>query len=116
MTKPKHYREIIDALVDVCVTGQGQLATRRVHAGVWNAAATAEDMPQEHAANVLLKRLSPTEREALAYLLASEFRGGVFETLQALESAAVEPFQDGYEGGPHHDFIGRLGGWHWPAH
>jgi hypothetical protein len=116
MIKPSYYREIIDALVNECVTGQGQIAANRVRAGVWNAAATAENMPQEHAANVLLKRLSSTERETLAYLLASEFRGGVFETLQALESAAIDPFQDGYEGGPHHDFTGRLGGWHWPAH
>jgi hypothetical protein len=115
MTKPKQYREIIDALVNVCVAGQGQIAVNRVRAGVWNAAATADNMPQEHAANVLLKRLSPSERETLAYLMASEFRGGVFETLQALEATDIEPFQDGYEGGPRHDFIGRLGGWQWPA-
>jgi len=47
-------------------------------------------------------------------MLKQEVELGVFETLKVLEQFQVEPFKDGYEGSPFHDFIGRLGNWQWP--
>lgn len=43
------------------------------------------------------------------------FLGGVFETLKALEEFSIEPFVEGYEVSPYHDFIGRLGQWQLPV-
>ena len=65
--------------------------------------------------NELLRRLSPADRGSVAEMLELAFQGGVFETLKALEEAGIEPFQEGYEGSPHEDFIGRLNGWQWPS-
>lgn len=87
---------------------------RRARVGLWNANATAETMPEEHAANGLLGRLTAAERQTLALFLARAFEGGVFETLKSLEAFEIPPFEDGYEGGPCHDFIGRLNEWEWP--
>ena len=50
----------------------------------------------------------------LATMLQEALVAGVHETLVKLYEAQVEPFEDGYEGTPYHDFIGRLGGWEWP--
>lgn len=47
-------------------------------------------------------------------MLANEVVTGVFETLKVLEQFRVPPFEDGYEGSPINDFIGRLGDWKWP--
>lgn len=49
-------------------------------------------------------------------MLSEQVECGVFETLKVLEEAGVEPFRDGYEGSPYHDFIGRLKlpDWKWP--
>jgi hypothetical protein len=47
-------------------------------------------------------------------MLEEALVAGVHETLVKLHEAQVEPFEDGYEGTPYHDFIGRLGGWEWP--
>jgi len=49
----------------------------------------------------------------LAQRLAKEVELGVFEILKALERFKVEPFESGYEGSPHNDFVGRLDGWEW---
>ena len=78
---------------------------------MWNQDATAKFIPEQHQINLLLQRLSATEREVLAGMLAQEVMPGVFETLKVLEEFVVEPFQDGYEGSPYHGFIGRLDGW-----
>jgi hypothetical protein len=49
-------------------------------------------------------------------MLAHAFECGVFESLKALEEFEIEPFIDGYEGSPYHDFIGRVDPdqWEWP--
>ena len=47
-------------------------------------------------------------------MLEEQFVGGVHETLVVLHEADIEPFDDGYEGTPFHDFVGRLTDWPWP--
>jgi hypothetical protein len=94
--------------------GQGQIGARRVRAGVWNANATLDFIPDQHAINLLLKRLSAEDREIIAGMLAQEVVTGVFETLKVLEKFEIEPFREGYEGSPYNDFIGRLDDWNWP--
>ena len=55
------------------------------------------------------------EQAILALMLAHEVEAGVFETLKVLEQYEIAPFEDGYEGSPFHDFIGRISGeWEWP--
>ena len=114
--KPKIYREVIDELVRVCrdKDGLGQLGPRRAREGVWNRNATKDFIPEEHEFNLLLKRMTPADREILARMLAEQVETGVFETLKVLEQFGVEPFQDGYEGSAYNDFIGRLTDWNWP--
>jgi hypothetical protein len=113
-TKPKLYREVIDHLVSVCREGQGQIGARRVRAGLWNANATREALPDEHEINALLARMSKPDREVLARMLVGEVELGMFEALKALEEFDVAPFETGYEGSAFNDFIGRLNGWQWP--
>ena len=114
-SKPKLYREVIDALVQVCRDGQGQIGPIRTREGVWNANATAKFIPDQHQINLLLARLSPKDREILAGMLEHAFEGGVFETLKTLGELEIEPFKGGYEGDAYHDFIGRMSGdWPWP--
>jgi len=49
-------------------------------------------------------------------MLARQVEVGMFEALKALEKYEVKPFEDGYEGSPSHDFIGRMAGdWDWPG-
>jgi len=112
--KPTVYRAVIDELVAVCKEGQGQIGARRVRTGMWNPNATAEFLPEQHAINVLLARLAPAEREVLAGMIANAVVTGVFETLKALETFKIAPFETGYEGSPFEDFVGRLNGWDWP--
>lgn len=113
--KPALYREVIDALVDECHGGQGQIGPARARQGVWNPHITAESEPEQHAVNLLLGRLAAEDREILARMLAHAFESGVFNTLKVLETFEVAPFEEGYEGSPYHDFIGRLAGdWEWP--
>src|SRR6185436_8674695 len=112
--KPLLYRQVIDALVGACKTGQGQLGATRARDGLWNQNATADFIPEEHAMNLLLKRMSPADREILAGMLSDQVVTGVFEALKVLEQFEIEPFQDGYEGSPFNDFIGRLADWEWP--
>jgi hypothetical protein len=81
---------------------------------VWNPSATADTDREQHHINLLLDRLSPVDREVLAGMLSRQVEVGVFETLKVLEQFAVPPLDGGYEGGPHHDFIGRLADWEWP--
>jgi hypothetical protein len=112
--KSAAYREMIDEMVQACKAGQGQIGARRVRAGVWNPNATSSSIPDQHAINLLLKRLSAEDREIIARMLAQQVVTGVFETLKVLEKHEVEPFSDGYEGSPYNDFIGRLDDWSWP--
>ena len=113
--KSQTYRDIIDELVRVCHEGQGQIGARRARAGVWNQSATVDFIPDQHEINRLLKRMAVEDREILAKMLANEVVLGVFESLKALEQFGVSPFEDGYEGSPFNDFVGRLDGWDWPG-
>jgi hypothetical protein len=113
--KPQIYRDLIDELVRVCKDGQGQIGARRTRKGVWNQNATKDFIPEQHEINLLLKRMSPADREILAGMLSHAVETGVFETLKVLEQFEVDPFKDGYEGSPFHDFIGRLADWEWPT-
>jgi hypothetical protein len=110
------YRLVIDDLVRSCKEGQGQIGARRAKAGVWNANADElrDEMPEQHAMNALLARLDGPERNVLAMMLEEAFVSGVHETLAVLHEAQVRPFDDGYEGTPLNDFVGRLQGWEWP--
>ena len=112
--KPRAYREMIDALVAVCREGQGMIGADRARAGVWNRNASANVVPEQHEYNLFLARLTRADREVLARMLVHEVETGVFETLKVLEQFEVAPFEDGYEGSPFHDFIGRLADWEWP--
>lgn len=115
MRKPKAYRDFIDEMVRVCHEGQGQIDPDKVRQGLWNQNATPDRYVDQHRINVLLSTLDVMEREIIAQMLAKAFEGGVFETLKYLEQFEVEPFVDGYEGSPFHDFIGRLSlDWDWP--
>lgn len=84
-SKPRIYREMIDELVDMCRNGQGQIGARRARAGVWNANVRDDFLEDQHAANVLLSRLAPGEREVVARPLAAAVVTGVFETSRVLE-------------------------------
>lgn len=81
---------------------------------MWNPNATPDFLPEQHSINELLSRMTPADREVVAEMLRDEFESGVFESLNVLERFGVPPFEDGYEGSPFHDFIGRLGDWNWP--
>jgi len=112
--KSQTYRDLIDTLVEVCRSGQGQIGARRVRAGIWNQNATADFIPEQHAINVLLARMPVADRETLAEMLSHEVETGVFETLKVLEQFEITPFENGYEGSPFHDFVGRMADWEWP--
>jgi hypothetical protein len=112
--KRQPYRDVIDRLVRECRSGQGTIGASRARAGVWNANATPQFLPEQHQMNELFSRLSEQDRETVAEMLSSEFVSGVHATLVALHEAAIPPFDDGYEGTPFHDFVGRLGDWNWP--
>lgn len=108
------YRTLVDLLVDACRTGQGQIGPRRARAGLWNANATAQQLPEQHELNLFLARLSEADREILARMLEQSFSGGVHAALATLHEAKLAPFDKAYEGTPFHDFVGRLNGWEWP--
>jgi Family of unknown function (DUF6547) len=110
--KPQIYKDVIDHLVDVSRNGQGQIGARRVRAAIWNENATAEFLHDQLEINLLLGRMPVIA--TFSPLLAKEVELGVFETLKALEQFEVKPFESGYEGSPHNDFVGRLDGWEWP--
>jgi hypothetical protein len=114
--KPQLYRDFIDRMVDECHNGQGAIGPTRTRNGVWNKNATAVFLEDQFRINQLLATLNDDQREVIAGMLVEAFEGGVFETLKALEEFEIEPFLDGYEGSPYHDFIGRVGAdqWQWP--
>ena len=124
--KPQAYRDMIDAMVSVCQSGQGQLGSERALKGIWNENIPDANAPKpdwfppdlwddQRSINDLLSRLAPSDREVLARLLSNQFETGVFESLKVLEHFQIPPFEDGYEGSPYNDFIGRLADWPWPT-
>lgn len=110
------YRQMIDAMVVSCATGQGQVSARRVRVGVWNANADAiaDVDPAQQAMNSLLGSLTEAQRDALAVLFAEEYASGMFNALEVLHAAQCAPFDRGYDGDPSDDFLGRMDGWTWP--
>ena len=113
--KSETYRQAIDRLVAECRNGQGQIGPNRARKGLWNENARSDYLFDQHQINELLNSLSESQRDVLAGMLEDQFSGGVFQTLKVLEELRVEPFLDGYEGSPYHDFIGRLEDWEWPS-
>jgi hypothetical protein len=115
VSKPASYRLLIDDLIHKLRHGQGQLGAGRARRGLWNQNARPDLFPDQHAINELLGRLSPQDRETIAQMLEDQVEVGMFETLKALEELRIPPFEEGYEGSPCNDFIGRLAGdWDWP--
>ncbi|MDA0832611.1 MAG: hypothetical protein O2955_22105 [Planctomycetota bacterium] len=114
--KPQIYKDFIDRLVDECHSGQGAIGPTRARSGIWNQNATADFLVDQYKINQLLASLDGDRREVIAGMLAHAFQDGVFETLKALETFEIEPFLDGYEGSPYHDFVGRVAAdqWQWP--
>lgn len=115
-TKPKSYRDFIDQVAAVSMTGHGKVASSRALKGIWNEHATPLSAPDQVAMNALLSALDEPQRVVLAGMLDEAFQSGVFETLKALDEFGVEPFVGGYEGGPQDDFVGRVATdtWAWP--
>jgi hypothetical protein len=114
------YRQVIDRLVASCREGQGQIGAQRTRAGLWNADADTlpdslrDQREEQRRYNALLRSMSAADREVMAAMLREQFVSGVHETLVVLHEAQLEPFDDGYEGTPFHDFVGRLNDWPWP--
>jgi hypothetical protein len=110
------YRQVIDELVRTCREGQGQIASRRIRKGIWNPndEEVLMEFPEQIAMNSLLMRLDAEDRELLARFFAEQFVGGVHESLAVIHAAQIASFNDGYEGTPYNDFVGRLEGWPWP--
>jgi len=96
------YRAVIDHLVRSCREGQGQIGPRRVRAGVWNTNASAVGLDDQRDINVMLEKLTPSDRDVLAGMLSDVFEGGVHEALVVLHESGIPPFEDGYEATPFH--------------
>ena len=109
------YRFLIDELVSECRQGQGQIGPDWARAGRWKAGAGELPDGAQRRISVLLAGMAPGDREVVAQMLAEAFQDGVFITLRVLHDHGVPPFEDGYEGSPFNDFIGRLYDWPWPA-
>ena len=120
--KPQIYKDFIDNMVEICNNGQGTIESRKILNGVWNKNLKDEmkklnSFKEDFIINEMLKKLNQEEKEILAKLFKNQFIGGVFETLKYLEEFEIEPFIEGYEGSPFHDFIGRVDEedpWEWP--
>lgn len=108
----QRYRTLIDRLVRSCREGQGQIPASRARRGVWNfnAITQPDEIPGQQRMNEVLAAISEADRQVLAQMLYDAFCSGVHETLVVLHEEGVPPFDDGYEGTPFHDFIGRLEG------
>jgi hypothetical protein len=112
------YRSLIDALVEGCRDGQGQVLPGWVRHGVWNAYAIdhPDEMPEEHRMNTVLAHLGDGDRAAVARMLELSYESGVHDTLRVLHDYDVPPFDEAYEGAPFQDFMGRLKtDWEWPT-
>jgi hypothetical protein len=111
----QRYRQLVDELVHQAREGQGAIGASRARAGVWSPNATPQSAPEQYNFNTLLARMTEHDREIFAQMLANEFVRGVHTVLGTLHGAGIEPFEKGYQGTPAQDFMGRLGGWRWPA-
>jgi hypothetical protein len=112
------YRSLIDALVEECRDGQGQVLSGWVRRGVWNRYALdhPDELPEEDRMNNVLARLDDEDRAVVARMLELSYAGGVHDTLRTLHDHEVPPFDDAYEGTPSQDFMGRLEtDWEWPT-
>jgi hypothetical protein len=111
------YRKLIDEMVRACREGQGQIGAQRARRGLWNPNAQSDQglMADQHAMNVLLSKLSASDRTVVATMLEQEFRNGIHESLRILHEAGIKPFNQAEEGTPFHDFVGRQTGWEWPT-
>lgn len=107
------YRRLMDLCVDLC-SGES-VSTKCLRAGVWRETAKAATDPTDHAMNMLLETLSPSQRETLVEILVREYRAGVSQALSHLSERGIKPFDAAYEGTPSDDFVRRLEGWQWPA-
>ena len=115
ISKTSEYRAVIDDLVVICRDTTRFGYANRVRKGVWNPNAASPNFDaDQYAFNQLLVRLTPDDRETIARMLKEQATDAVFETLKILEAHAVEPFTNGYEGSPSHDFVGRMSDWEWP--
>lgn len=110
----QEYRDLIDDLVDRCRNGQGAIAARAARIEPRQPDVPPESSPWSWRMYRVASKLSPEERDDLAALLKHQFEGGVHTALVALHEAEMPPFEDGYEGTPFHDFVGRLADWEWP--
>ena len=59
--------------------------------------------------------MSDQTYRAIIDALVRSCRHGQGRALVVLHEAQLEPFDEGYEGTPFHDFVGRLTGWQWPS-
>jgi len=136
MEKSQEYRDFIDAMVDACNNGAGQISSKnvlygqgstydkKVLPGTWNRNADIKELrdkddflKEEYKINLFLRKLSNDQREIIAKILEEQYKAGVFETLEKLQEFEIEPFVGGYEGSPYEDFIGRvnkINPWKWP--
>lgn len=113
------YRGVIDEVVRELREGSGMRDPRRILDGIpadrldpdRYAPAVVE---RGEALNALRASLSEQQRDLLAQMVFDAFDGGVFATLEALHAYGVEPFDEGYEGDPHSDYVGRTAGLGWP--
>ena len=71
------------------------------------------DLARE-AHDILIAHLDEREREVLAALFVEEYSSGIFNALHVLHAARLAPFDEGYDGEPSDDFLGRMDGWDWP--
>lgn len=111
----KAYKDMIDELVNMIRNGQGQIGSNRARNGIWNSNAKRDGlMDDQYEYNELLKRLPQKDRSILAKMLEKQVETGVFETLKLLEEKEIKPFDEGFEGSPYEDFIGRMSDWGWP--
>jgi hypothetical protein len=108
--KPEIYRDIIDELVDMCHNGQGNIGAKRAVEGIWNENAKPDFIEDQYKINLLLAKLNREDRKTLAELLSHEVQVGVFETLKVLEQYRIALLEDGYEGSPYNDYVGRVEG------
>ncbi len=66
--------------------------------------------------NAVLAHLGDADRAVIARMMELSYEGGVHDTLRVLHDNNVPPFEDGYEGTPFNDFMGRLKtDWDWPT-
>jgi hypothetical protein len=112
------YQAVIDAMVDECRHGQGQVLPGWVRRGVWSQHALDHpgEMPAEQVMNNVLADLDDEQRDVIATMLVLAYEGAMHDALHVLHDHEVPPFDDGYEGAAFNDFMGRLRtDWAWPA-